>query len=142
MIKSRTQSCSDHFETRTSPRYLSEKRSKNHLSCDLDHRGQSWRLAPKSPKRGSSTGHCARGSKIGGCDFRVKLPEIGRRSFGSGNVTRKQRTKIGGCDFRVTLPEIRQRSFDMVEVCEGAPVAVSGWVLTDGHDLAPCAANM
>ena len=29
----------------------------------------------------------------------------------------------------------------MVEVCEGAPVAVSGWVLTDGHDLAPCAAN-
>ena len=29
----------------------------------------------------------------------------------------------------------------MVEVCEGAPVAVSGWVLTDRHDLAPCAAN-
>ena len=29
----------------------------------------------------------------------------------------------------------------MVEVCEGAPVAVSGWVLADGHDLAPCAAN-
>ena len=29
----------------------------------------------------------------------------------------------------------------MVEICEGAPVAVSGWVLTDGHDLAPCAAN-
>ena len=25
----------------------------------------------------------------------------------------------------------------MVEVCEGAPVAVSGWVLTDGHDLGP-----
>ena len=51
-------------------------------------------------------------------------------------------SKIGGCDFRVMLPEIRQRSFDMVEVCEGgAPVAVSGWVLTDGHDLAPCAAN-
>ena len=23
----------------------------------------------------------------------------------------------------------------MVEVCEGAPVAVSGWVLTDRHDL-------
>ena len=31
----------------------------------------------------------------------------------------------------------------MVEVNEGAPVAVSGWVLTDRHDLAPapCAAN-
>ena len=31
----------------------------------------------------------------------------------------------------------------MAEVCEGAPVAVSGWVLTDRHDLpvAPCAAN-
>ena len=29
----------------------------------------------------------------------------------------------------------------MVEVWEGAPVAVSGWVLTDRHDLAPCAAN-
>ena len=29
----------------------------------------------------------------------------------------------------------------MAEVREGAPVAVSGWVLTDRHDLAPCAAN-
>ena len=29
----------------------------------------------------------------------------------------------------------------MVEVCEGAPVAVSGWVLTDGHDAGPCAAS-
>ena len=29
----------------------------------------------------------------------------------------------------------------MVEVCEGAPVAVSGWVLTDGHDVRPCAAS-
>ena len=29
----------------------------------------------------------------------------------------------------------------MAEVCEGAPVAVSGWVLTDRHDPAPCAAN-
>ena len=29
----------------------------------------------------------------------------------------------------------------VAEVHEGAPVAVSGWVLTDGHDLAPCAAN-
>ena len=25
--------------------------------------------------------------------------------------------------------------YGMVEVCEGAPVAVSGWVLTDRHDL-------
>ena len=25
----------------------------------------------------------------------------------------------------------------LVEVCEGAPVAVGGWVLTDRHDLAP-----
>ena len=31
--------------------------------------------------------------------------------------------------------------YDVIEVCEGAPVAVSGWVLTDRHDLAPCAAN-
>ena len=31
--------------------------------------------------------------------------------------------------------------YGMVEVCRGAPVAVSGWVLTDRHDLAPCAAN-
>ena len=30
----------------------------------------------------------------------------------------------------------------MVEVCEGAPVAVSGWVLTDRHDLRPCAAQL
>ena len=29
----------------------------------------------------------------------------------------------------------------MAEVCEGAPVAVSGWVLTDRHDLRPCAAS-
>ena len=29
----------------------------------------------------------------------------------------------------------------MVEVCEGALVAMGGWVLTDRHDLAPCAAN-
>ena len=28
----------------------------------------------------------------------------------------------------------------IVEVCEGAPVAIGGWVLTDGHDLASCAA--
>ena len=27
--------------------------------------------------------------------------------------------------------------YGMVEVCEGAPVAVGGWVLTDRHDLAP-----
>ena len=34
--------------------------------------------------------------------------------------------------------------YGMVDVCEGAPVAVGGWVLTDRHDrtdLAPCAAN-
>ena len=31
--------------------------------------------------------------------------------------------------------------YGMAEVCEGAPVAVSGWVLTDRHDLAPCAAS-
>ena len=29
----------------------------------------------------------------------------------------------------------------MVEVCEGAPVAVSGWVLADRHDVRPCAAS-
>ena len=31
--------------------------------------------------------------------------------------------------------------YSMVEVGEGAPVAVSGWVLTDRHDLVPCAAT-
>ena len=28
--------------------------------------------------------------------------------------------------------------YGMVEVCEGAPMAVHGWVLPDRHDLAPC----
>ena len=31
--------------------------------------------------------------------------------------------------------------YGVVDVCEGAPVAVSGWVLTDRHDPAPCAVN-
>ena len=31
--------------------------------------------------------------------------------------------------------------YGMVEVCEGAPVAVSGWVLTDRHDVRPCAGS-
>ena len=31
--------------------------------------------------------------------------------------------------------------YGVVEVCEGAPVAVSGWVLIDRHDLGSCAAN-
>ena len=31
--------------------------------------------------------------------------------------------------------------YGMVEICEGAPVAVSGWVLADRHDLRPCAAS-
>ena len=31
--------------------------------------------------------------------------------------------------------------YGMVEVCEGAPVAVGGWVLTDRHGVLPCAAN-
>ena len=33
--------------------------------------------------------------------------------------------------------------YGVVEVCEGAraPVAVSGWVLADRHDLRPCAAS-
>ena len=30
----------------------------------------------------------------------------------------------------------------MAEVCEGAPVAVSGWVLTDRHDLGPFVTRM
>ena len=34
----------------------------------------------------------------------------------------------------LTLKSFTRRSFDMAEVC-------GGWVLTDGHDLAPCAAN-
>ena len=31
--------------------------------------------------------------------------------------------------------------YGMVEVCEGAPVAVSGWVLADRHDVRPYAAS-
>ena len=31
--------------------------------------------------------------------------------------------------------------YGMVEVCEGAPVAVSGWVLADRHDVRPFAAS-
>ena len=31
--------------------------------------------------------------------------------------------------------------YGMVHVCEGAPVAVGGWVLADRQALAPCAAN-
>ena len=29
----------------------------------------------------------------------------------------------------------------MAEVCKGAPVAVSGWGLTDRHGVGPCAAS-
>ena len=36
-------------------------------------------------------------------------------------------------------PLSRMAWYGMVEVCEGAPVAVSGWVLTDRHDVRPCA---
>ena len=36
---------------------------------------------------------------------------------------------------------VRMVWYGMVEVCEGAPVAVSGWVLTDRHDVRPCAAS-
>ena len=35
---------------------------------------------------------------------------------------------------------MRSMWYGMVEVCEGAPVAVGGWVLTYRHDLAPCRA--
>ena len=43
--------------------------------------------------------------------------------------------------FSVALPtQVGMVWYGMVDVCEGAPVAVSGWVL-DRHDLAPCAAN-
>ena len=31
--------------------------------------------------------------------------------------------------------------YGMVEVCEGAPVAVSGWVLAGRHGRRPCAAS-
>ena len=55
----RKKNSSHDLGTATSPRYLSEKRSKNHFSCDLDHRGQSWRSAPKSPKPGLPRGHFA-----------------------------------------------------------------------------------
>ena len=40
-----------------------------------------------------------------------------------------------------TRVSVRMVWYGMVEVCEGAPVAVSGWVLTDRHDVRPCAAS-
>ena len=43
--------------------------------------------------------------------------------------------------WRPKRPSLASVWHGMVEVCEGAPVAVSGWVLTDRHDLTPCAAN-
>ena len=50
-----------------------------------------------------------------------------------------------GSKFKIQNAHTHQRNVlvwsGMVEVCEGAPVAVSGWVLTDRHDLGPCAAN-
>ena len=44
---------------------------------------------------------------------------------------------------RKALPHSTQKRawHGMVEVCEGAPVAVSGWVLADWHDVRPCAAS-
>ena len=41
----------------------------------------------------------------------------------------------------VRVAVLRMVWHGMVEVCEGAPVAVSGWVLADRHDLVPCTAN-
>ena len=32
---------------------------------------------------------------------------------------------------------LRMVWYGVVEVCEGAPVAVSGWVLADRHDVRP-----
>ena len=49
-----------------------------------------------------------------------------------------------GCQgVKVALTRFRLRMawHGMVEVCEGAPVAVSGWVLADRHDRRPCAAS-
>ena len=43
--------------------------------------------------------------------------------------------------FALSTPAVKLVWHGMADVCEGAPVAVSGWVLTDGHDLAPCAAS-
>ena len=41
----------------------------------------------------------------------------------------------------VTVRNLLMVWYGMVEVCEGAPVAVSGWVLADRHDVRPCAAS-
>ena len=38
----------------------------------------------------------------------------------------------------ISVSNISMVWYGMVEVCEGAPVAVSGWVLTDRHDVRPC----
>ena len=42
-----------------------------------------------------------------------------------------------GAGYGMAWPMAWQRSVKVT----GAPVAMSGWVLTDRHDLAPCAVN-
>ena len=51
-----------------------------------------------------------------------------------------ERGATGPCLGHRTVP-VHMAWHGMVEVCEGAPVAVSGWVLADRHDLRPCAAS-
>ena len=58
---------------------------------------------------------------------------------GSQNEARAKHVATGCVDG--STPMAWHGWHGMVEVCEGAPVAVGGWVLTDRHDLAPCAAN-
>ena len=48
---------------------------------------------------------------------------------------------LSGQGARFSIFSIGMVWYGMVEVCEGAPVAAGGWVLTDRHGLAPCAAN-
>ena len=48
---------------------------------------------------------------------------------------------VFGDDWRAAIDRANLVWYGMVEVCEGAPVAVSGWVLTDRHDVRPCAAS-
>ena len=79
----------------------------------------------------------------GGCQKQTSLPanSVGK----AGRPFEKPAVVVGVMpSAKRVLVQLSRRHVawcGMVEVCEGAPVAVSGWVLTDRHDARPCAAS-
>ena len=97
MIKSWTQSCSDHFETRTCPRYLSEKRSKNHVSCDLDHRG--GKVGAQPLNRQNPGLELDSSPVVGGATFFVRR----HSAFGAGTRELGLKTLAHSCSTRLVV---------------------------------------